>query len=277
MKIANGRTGGGSQLIRPIWSVFLLIVVILMILLTLGISALRIGNFLPENTNVIFIVPKEPSFQTGEGEDVWSTQTKLDIFEAQYVNGEGETTVYSQDGDKIVAPGTVAAYDFCVYNDGNMAMAYEVGFSFALQVGGIAAETAFPLSLRLRRTDGEYLAGGGDDWERLPLNGEWEYTGILGVDSYERFALEVRWEFEGNDELDTAIGNGSAQAPVTLSFVIDTYAEANDDPTAEGGVAVDDGEWAASGGEYGGTIRWDLFAILILATLALTAYVVWVA
>ena len=262
-----------SLVIKPVWLAFLLIALVCMILLSLGVLALKIGNFLPENTDVIFLVPKEPSFETGDQEGVWETQTRVDIFSSSYVNGENQTTVLSQNGDTLIAPGTRSTYRFCAYNDGNMAMAYELGFSFSLSIGGAASAAAFPLSIRLSRTDGEYLAGDENCFLPLTSKAEWAYEGILGASSYEEFTLEIEWAFEGHEELDTALGIGAAKVPVNLQFNVGSYAQTHSDPSAKGGMIVAGEEPT----EYGGEISWIEYAFLVTLTLVLAAYIIWIA
>ena len=133
-------------------------------------------------------------------------------------------TVLSQNGDNIIAPGTVSVYRFCMYNQGNMAVEYDLGFTFQLTIDDKAANAqSFPLQIRMTRTDGEYVLGGADEWLSLAAGKLGEYKGVVGASSYEEFTLELMWAFEGNDELDTALGNTSINLPVDLSFNIDFF------------------------------------------------------
>lgn len=102
------------------------------------------------------------------------------------------------------------------------------------------------------------------------------YKGIVGASSYEQFTLEIMWAFEGNDELDTAIGNAAAKSSVDLKFKIDSYAEENFNPSAQGGVVVSQDTIDYDNYEFGGTIRWDLFAILLaLLAVGVIYIIVW--
>ncbi len=262
-----------SFIIKPVWLALLLIAFVCMILLSLGVLALKIGNFLPENTDVIFLVPKDPSFETGDRKGVWETQTRVDIFSSSYVNGENQTTVLSQNGDNLIAPGTRLAYRFCAYNDGNMAMAYELVFSFSLSLGGSPSAAAFPLLIRLSRANGEYLAGNEESFLPLPSKAQWGYEGILGASSYEEFTLEIEWAFEGHDELDTALGIGATKVPVDLQFNVESFAQTHSDPMEKGGMIVA-GEKPT---EYGGQISWTEYTLLVTLTLVLAAYTIWIA
>lgn len=263
--------------LRGLWTVIVVLLTIILSLLTVGIVALRIGNTLPEGVDIFFIVPKNPDFHIEDKDGIWEAQNQVDIFSSEYVNGENQTTVLSQNGDDIIAPGTVSTYKFCMYNDGNMAIAYDLGFSFTLTIDGVEKNaSSFPLSLRMTRTDGKYVMGGEDKWVNLDAGKVGEYDGILGASSYEQFTLEIMWAFEGNDELDTALGNAAKNSSVDLKFQIQSYAEENGDSTVQGGVAISQDAIDYNEYEFGGTIRWELFAILLaLLALCVLYIVIW--
>lgn len=263
--------------LRGLWTVIVVLLTIILSLLTVGIVALRIGNSLPEGVDIIFIVPKNPDFHVEDKDGIWEKQTQVDIFSSEYVNGENQTTVLSQNGDDIIAPGTVSTYKFCMYNDGNMAIAYDLGFSFTLTIDGVEKNaSSFPLSLRMTRTNGKYVMGNEDKWVNLDAGKVGEYDGILGASSYEQFTLEIMWAFEGNDELDTALGNAAKNSSVDLKFQIQSYAEENGDSTVQGGVAISQDAIDYNEYEFGGTIRWELFAILLaLLALCVLYIVIW--
>ena len=98
------------------------IAVIALLFVTIGVVALRIGNSLPDGTDIYFITPKHPDFDINDSENAWQTNQKVSIFSSSYENGQNVTTVLSQNGDDIIAPGTVSIYKFCMYNNGNVAM-----------------------------------------------------------------------------------------------------------------------------------------------------------
>ena len=259
--------------LKALWTGLVTLAVIALLFITIGVVALRIGNSLPEGVDIILIVPKTPQFDVGDEKGSWETNTQVDIFSSSYQNGENVTTVLSQTGEDIIAPGTVSTYSFCMYNSGNMAMAYDLDFSFVLKINNVTANAeAFPLAIRMTRTDGAYVVGGSDKWVNLTAGVIDTYKGIVGASSYEQFNLEIMWAFEGNDELDTALGNAAAKAPVSLTFQIHSYAETSENSTAQGGVVVNEG--VNDGYEYGGTIRWELFLPVLVLLCALGMYVV---
>lgn len=259
-----------NSLLKSIWTTCVVIAMILLLFLTIGVAAIRITDTLPEGVDIFFIVGKEPSFGVKDDEVTWTDETEVSIFSSSYTNGENVTTVLSKEGDNVIAPGTVSVYEFCMYNDGNMAMSYDLDFSFDLAINGVNVNAqAFPLAFRLKRTDGAYVVGGEDKWVELEAGTLGEYSGTLGASSYEQFTLELMWAFEGNDELDTALGNEATKNPIDLTFKIGSYAENHSNPKAQGGTLVSEtGEKL----EYGGTIRWEWFILVIVLLVGLAFY-----
>ena len=136
--MANGTKGETKTQTRKqwVWIMLMVNVVFVLLLMTLGIIALRVGNSLPEGTDILFIVGKNPSVEMGDEESKWEAGKQVNIFDAEYKNGEGATTVISQDGTKLIAPGTQTTYKFTMQNNGNMAVVYETDLDFILKIGG---------------------------------------------------------------------------------------------------------------------------------------------
>ena len=196
----SSKSNNGFSLFKVVWLGILIILLVLSLLVTVGVIALKIGNTLPEGTDILFLVPKNPSYGTSDDQTEWTTDTKIDIFRSEYVNGEAQTTVLSQTGDDIIAPGTVSQYSFCVYNDGNMALACRLNFSFFLLIDDVIKEaSAFPLLLRMKKSDGTYVLGSETEYVPLTDGVLTSYESVLGASSYEEYFLELNWAFEGKD------------------------------------------------------------------------------
>ena len=255
-----------------IWIMLFVVIILFLLLMLLGIIALKVGHYLPEDTDIIYIVGKDPSVEEGE-EDIWESGKEVTIFKANYVNGEGETTVVSQDGTKLIAPGTQSTYKFTMYNNGNMAVVYEIDLDFILKIGDkIQNEFIFPLKARLSTENGYYLIGDETEWVNVADATLSKHVSVLGARSYETFVLELLWEFDGgNDALDTLYGDLSVEKGVTLTLGINTYAEEHIDPAATGGTRVDINEK----GEHGGALRLLWIILLILIAAILIFYVSW--
>ena len=257
-----------------VWIMLMVNIVFVLVLMTLGIFALRIGNTLPENTDILFIVAKNPNAEVeDESGTKWEKHTKVDIFKTTYENGNGETTVKSNNGDKVFAPGTKTSYKFTAQNPGNMAVDYTVDLSFTVTVGGEKLDiTNFPVSVRLTNSSREYLIGDKDTF--VPVNKAIlpTYADLLGAFSYETYELEIYWAFEGgNDEYDTYLGNLSADKSVWITMDVDFYASESLDPTAQGGIQVE----VEGTKEHGGTIRWLWLMLLMINTGILVFYIAW--
>lgn len=260
---------------RKQWMYIMLMVniVFVLLLMTLGIIALRVGNTLPEGTDILFIVGKNPSVEFEDSGGKWQAGRNTDIFRSEYVNGEGKSTVVSQDGTKVIAPGVKTSYKFTMQNSGNMAVVYQTDLKFELKIGDeVQTDYTFPLKVQLLNDRGEYVIGDENEFVNVQDAVLYGYPGLLGAYSYETFEFVLNWEFEGGcDELDTLYGDLSAEKGVTLTLEIKTYAEEALDPTAQGGNRIE----VEGTPEYGGTIRWLWLTLLMINSGILVFYVAW--
>lgn len=250
-----------------------IIVLIVLVLLTATVLVITIGNFLPNEVNVFFLVPKEPSFEAGGENGSWSADNSLEIFKSEYRNGKGEIIIQSSNGDDVIAPGAEVDYSFDLNNNGNIALDYEMDMNFKFTIDG--EETSLeeiPVEVRLRRNDGTYLAG--DEENFIPVHAVSTVSddGTLGVKSYVGYTLDLKWSVDAGDDLqDTYLGNLSCEKDVVFSLEISTYATENSDPYAQGGTVDEDADDEA----VGGSIRWWPFAILLWIILLLIAASIW--
>ena len=256
------------------WIMLMVNVVFILLLMTIGIIALRVDYSLPSDSDILFIVSKQPEFVTDDEKGAWSTGRNIDIFKTEYSGGEGKTTVASSDGTKVIAPGTQTTYEFVMYNNGNMAVVYATDLDFRLKVGEetVSAED-FPLKVRLVNTLGEYIIGSEYQWVSVHDASLDQYSATLGASSYQDFELQLKWDFHGgNDELDTLYGDLAAERGVSLSMTLNTYAVEHDDPRAEGGKLINSDTRHQ---EYGGTIRWLWMLMLFINTAVIIFYISW--
>ncbi|MBQ9744218.1 MAG: hypothetical protein IJW19_03745 [Clostridia bacterium] len=287
MSINEKRENDGQQYKREQRNAYVRImlmvnIVFILLLITLGVIALRVNNVLPEDQDIFFVVGKNPSFEIGDGEGKqWKNETNVNIFRSTYKDGKGEAIVISQTGDKVLAPGSTSSYKFAMYNNGNMAVMYETDIDFALLVNGKESTTTqLPLKVRLYTDSGKYLVGSENEWTNINDVEIDSYISQLGASSYEGFTLEVKWDYEsGNDELDTLLGNQSAASDgknnkgVSVDLKINTYAEEHIDPTAKGGTVVN--EEGRDEVEHGGTVRILWFILLFINIGMLLFYIAW--
>ena len=216
----------------------LLIILLLLFLLSTLVLVIRIGDFLPNNTNIIFIEPKDPEYEASDDKQVWDVDTEIDIFEISSKNGEGVITVMSGNGDNVIAPGMDGYYKFNVKNKGNMAIDYscviKVWFETNIEDLNI---TEIPIVIKLMDHEGNYVIGNEDTWSDVENLEDFVDDGVLGKNCYAYYTLYWMWAYEsGNDEFDTYLGNLSSTNSIKLVLKIETKAEQSTDKNAVGGL-----------------------------------------
>ncbi len=181
--------------------------------------------------------PSNPGAEFEDEEGNWNTISTIELFRAEYENESGEITVKSADGDKVIAPGTTNSYYFDIKNVGDTGIAYvadmEVNVSFT--VDGVSQ--SIPLEVRMYDLYGSYVIGSSEEFAPIAaLDGKVEKGG-LGTGNYMRYTLEWRWPFEGNDELDTLLGNLAANTEVDAEIAVEIVINltASEDPSQTGG------------------------------------------
>ena len=130
------------------------IILIFLFLLTTLVVVMRIGDFIPNEWNVIFLVPKEPSFVMSDGQKVWETDTEIELFRSEYKNDKGDIVVESSNDESVFAPGSQIDYTFSLKNNGNMAIDYgvQLDFGFLKDLEDFDMEHC-PLLVRLYKAD----------------------------------------------------------------------------------------------------------------------------
>lgn len=257
---------------NQIWIMFIIHLVFTLLLLTVGIISLVVGNTFPKDTDAFIIVGKNSQTNSTEETVKWENQTRIDLFKINYVNDENVTTVASANGDKIFAPGAVIKYTFTMLNNANISLVYEVDVNFILKIGNEKEEVNnFPFKVRLYNDYGDYLIGSENEWEYI-TNAEVKHLGNLGTNSYENYNLEICWEYDGeNDDFDTQLGDYSSEKNVTILLEINSSAEESL-VSLEGGTKIDVKK------EYVSNIlsKWLWFILLIINILILVFfYLVW--
>lgn len=175
----------------------------------------------------------KPGFVVSDDNTVWSTQTQVEIFKISYENGEQVVTVNSDNGDKLIAPGTENSYTFKLKNTGNVALDYSVD----LEAFFSPAEIELPISCRLNRYDGKWIVGSQDAFASVPELDLAEDHASLGAGKYTYYTLEWCWPFESGDDLyDTFLGNLATEQDLCFTVVINTSASYCYDPSDDSGI-----------------------------------------
>lgn len=177
--------------------------------------------------------PKNPGFEASDDNTVWSTNTQVEIFRISYVNGEQVITVNSDNGDKVIAPGTENSYAFKLKNTGDVALDYTA----TIDAYFTPADIEIPITGRLNRYDGKWVVGGKDEYAKVSGLDTAEDKATLGAGKYTYYTLDWLWPFEsGNDALDTMLGNLAVDGELTFTIVIKTTATESSNPHDDSGI-----------------------------------------
>ena len=175
----------------------------------------------------------EPGFRVEDDEIIWSNNSEINIFSVSYENGEQVITVNSDDGDKLIAPGTETSYTFKLTNTGNVAMDYEVVVEAYFE----PLDVSVPVLARISRYDGKWIAGDKETYTDVEtLNGTQD-SATLGAGRFTYYTLDWVWPYEsGDDAFDTMLGDRAVGEDLTFTIVINTYAEYSEDTNSGDGI-----------------------------------------
>ena len=161
---------------------------------------------------------------------------EIQVFYAEYDNN-GEFTVKSDFGDKIVAPGTENSYDLYVRNVGKAPISYILEAESHITVDINGTQTEIPIEASFYTPRSSYLLGGEDSLENLgKLDGVTD-NGGLSPQNQAKYTLCWRWPFDGDDEFDTMLGNLAAEGEA-LTIKVAFSVTASYDPNAAGGSPI---------------------------------------
>lgn len=165
--------------------------------------------------------PANPGFEVEDENTVWEGQTDVEIFRVSYENGQGQVTIQSGKGDKVIAPGAENEYTFTLKNTGNVALDYTLEMKAYFSDG----EKIIPVVARVVDYQGKYLVGSRDAYaDVLELNNVSE-KGSISAGYIAPYTLQWQWPFEGDDAYDTFLGNLALEEDITLTIEILTTAE----------------------------------------------------
>ena len=167
-------------------------------------------------------------FQVSDDQQIWSTNTSIDLFHIRYTNGYGEISVQGENGDKIVAPGTDGQYTFSLKNTGSKEADYKVWIEASTSSG----DMDFPVLTKMKNADG-WLLGSDDTWENAEdLNGV-SAQGQMEAGKSQDYTIYWQWPFEQEeDDRDTALGNLNDGQELTYTVTIHTQASMDTDSGA---------------------------------------------
>lgn len=213
---------------------------------------IALGNPMLLTARPLFLAA--PGFEVRDPNTVWSGETDVEIFSIRYDNESGETTVRSQDGTKVLAPGTGSTYEFALENTGNVSLDY----TLEMDAWFSDAEYPIPVVASVVGHDGQYQLGGEGEMVDVLRLEEVQQSGSIAAGKIMPFSLNWEWPFELDDEYDTMLGNMAVEEDLTLTVVIKTTASYSADPDEPGGIPPQTGDMA----------QIELYAIMMVASLA---------
>lgn len=190
-------------------------------------------------------------FRVYDENTVWSGQTQVEIFRVSYDGTGGQITVQSRGEDKVIAPGTANTYEFALKNTAAGPVKYQMSMEAYLQ----GTDLLIPVQATVRTGMGEYLCGSETQPQPVLALNQVQDSGVLSRGYVMPYTLQWEWPFEGDDALDTTLGNLAVDQDLTLTIVINTVASYI--PEGEGGIP-----------QTGDTSHILLYTCLMLASLA---------
>ena len=212
---------------------------------------------------------EKSAFKVSDAEQVWKTETAVDLFKASYKNADGTVTVKSADDSAVIAPGTEGSYTFSLKNTSEASAEYKVWVEAKLS----SNMTGVPLQTRMSSDDG-WLLGDKTNWEQATALDGVAQTETIDAGKTAEYTIYWQWPYEqGQDETDTGLGNASVEQ--NMSYTVTIYTLTAAATTVDGKdqqkkptsilEVVKTGDtaqiflWAAALGVSAGIIIWLLF------------------
>lgn len=207
------------------------------------------------------LLTAKPGAATYDDNTIWSGETDVEIFRISYDNATGETTVRSQNGDKLLAPGVGGSYAFYLENTGNVTLDYTMEME-----ASFSSRYAIPVNVAVTKGDGSYLLGAAQEMVDVLRLNEVQESGTVSAGYIQPYTLHWEWPFEENDEYDTMLGNLAVDEPIFLTITIRTTAQYNGTPGSGGGMPPQTGDTAQLG-MYVTLLMVSLAGLLLLLCL----------
>lgn len=194
-------------------------------------DAVNDSSTLGNNAGTNTVIEKlDAEMLTSDDDGIWDTETDIEIFKIQYINGENQVTVNGQ--EKLIAPGTENTYSFKLENTGEVPVSYDMEMEAYISNN----VDMIPVTAKVHDHNGRYLAGSETSWSPVLDINNVKDSGELAPEHYWDYTLQWQWPFEGDDEYDTFLGNKAVDEDITLTVVIRTHAEAEDTIIKDGGI-----------------------------------------
>ena len=164
---------------------------------------------------------------------------EIQVFYAEY-GKDGEITVKSDFGDKVVAPGTENSYNLYVRNVGKVPISYILEAESRITVDVNGKQIEIPIEASFYTPHGSYLLGGEESLDHLGKLDGVKDSSSLSPEHQAKYTLCWSWPFDGDDEFDTLLGNLAAEGEeLTVKVAFNVTAAYN--PNAGGGSPITGG------------------------------------
>lgn len=193
---------------------------------------------------------QKKGFRVTDDDQVWSTDTPIELFKMSYNNKNGEIIVKSADGNKVIAPGTDGQYTFSLKNTGKNTIKYKVWMESQIASGS----TDIPIETRVSGNSG-WILGDSTNWKELSSIGEVSTEEKISAGKSSRYTIYWQWPFErGVDGADTELGDEAADQEISCTVIVHTLAaiSGTDGENSDNGNDNNDNEDKAAGPAGGG-------------------------
>ena len=215
----------------------LLLILLLLGLLTAAVLASRLGNLNKKKDDGTVTIPiGDDAKKVSEADEDAPLEAEIkvesegSIFRVSY--DTGRVTVFSSNGEKLVAPGTKWNYKFKLINTKNTTLDYELYVSATVE--GLEDQSLLPITARLKGPE-KWVVGGAKEYVPLLDVNKIRDVGVLAADHSASYSFGWQWPFEGDDELDTMLGNMTVEEPIRVKILIWVYAWTDEIPDKPGG------------------------------------------
>lgn len=202
--------------------------------------------------------PTNPGFEVSDDKTVWNTETQVDIFHTSYTNGEKTITVNSDNGERVIAPGTETSYTFKFKNTGNVALDYTI----KLEAYFTPDDIEIPITGKVSRYDGEWILGNENIYENVAALNSAEDKATLGAGKYTYYTLSWLWPFESEDDkTDTILGNCAPDQDLLFTIAIKITVTESSEPNSSSGIT------SPQTGDDTNIILWGILALISFAVM----------
>ena len=177
-------------------------------------------------------------FRVTDENTVWKGETDVEIFRVSYENGQGQVTVASASGDKVIAPGTSNSYSFTLENTSDHSVEYIMEMEAYFSDG----DHKIPVNARVFDKYGTYYAGTEDAMVEVEELNNVSDSGKLKAGYQMPYTLQWEWPFEGDDSYDTLLGSLAVDEDITLTIAINTTATYTPDDSSSDGESPQTGD-----------------------------------